>query len=100
MALPGGFVDYGEPLELAAIREAKEETGLDVQLSRQMHTYSAPSRDSRFHTITTVYIAKAEGVPVAADNAVECDIFQSNTLPKPLVFDHEQILNDYFVKVY
>ncbi len=62
-ALPGGFVDYGESLEQAAVREAKEETSLDVELVRQLHTYSDPSRDTRFHTITTVFIATATGHP-------------------------------------
>ncbi len=66
-AIPGGFVDYGESLEDAAIREAKEETGLDVALTGQLHTYSKPDRDPRHHTITTVYTATASGTPVAAD---------------------------------
>jgi ADP-ribose pyrophosphatase YjhB (NUDIX family) len=68
-ALPGGFVDYGESLETAAFREAKEETGLNIKLIRQFHTYSDPKRDSRHHTITTVYIAKAKGIAIAGDDA-------------------------------
>ncbi len=95
-ALPGGFVDYGESLEEAAIREAKEETGLDVELIRQFHTYSAPDRDPRFHTITTVYIAKGRGTLRAADDAKEAAVFTRDNLPEQIAFDHRQILMDYF----
>ena len=94
-ALPGGFVDYGESLEQAAIREAKEETGLDICLLRQFHTYSDPSRDRRQHTISTVFIATANGQPSGGDDAAEAQIFFAHTLP-PLVFDHAQILADFF----
>ena len=76
-AIPGGFVDYGESLEEAAIREAKEETGLDVKLIKQFHTYSDPNRDPRQHTITTVYIAKAKGTPKAGDDAADLGVFYS-----------------------
>ncbi len=99
-ALPGGFVDYGESLEEAAIREAKEETGLDIELIRQMHTYSRPDRDPRFHTITTVYIARARGKPIAASDAQEVGIFTRDNLPQEIAFDHRQILMDYFEKRY
>lgn len=95
-AIPGGFVDYGESLEEAAIREAKEETGLDVFLVRQMHTYSSPDRDPRYHTISTVFIARAHGTFAAADDAAEIGIFTWNHLPHPIVFDHREILEDYF----
>jgi ADP-ribose pyrophosphatase YjhB (NUDIX family) len=95
-AIPGGFVDYGESLEEAALREAKEETALDVELIRQFHTYSDPNRDERFHTISTVYIAKAKGEPKAADDAKEIGIFTRDNLPSPIAFDHEKILKDYF----
>ena len=99
-ALPGGFVDYGEPLEKAAVREAAEETSLSVELVRQFHSYSDPQRDPRFHTITTVFIARAEGVPKAADDAVEAGVFNKENLPAPLCFDHGAILDDYFGSKY
>lgn len=95
-ALPGGFVDYGESLEASAIREAKEETSLNIKLEEQFHTYSAPDRDPRHHTITTVFIAKASGIPKAADDAQKAKIFTENHLPTPIVFDHEKIISDYF----
>ncbi len=95
-ALPGGFVDYGESLEEAARREAAEETGLRVELIRQMHTYSDPGRDPRQHTISTVFIAKGEGRLEAADDAKGAGIFRRDSLPKPIAFDHGRILTDYF----
>lgn len=97
-AIPGGFVDYGESLEEAAIREAKEETSLDITLLKQMHTYSKPDRDPRQHTISTIFIAKGSGTPIAADDAAEIGVFTEENLPHPLMFDHEQILTDYFNK--
>ena len=95
-ALPGGFVDYGESLEQAALREAKEETSLEVRLVEQFHTYSAPSRDPRHHTISTVFIATANGNPRGADDAKKAQLFTETTLPSRIVFDHAQILRDYF----
>lgn len=95
-AIPGGFVDYGESLEDAAVREAKEETRLDVELISQFHTYSRPDRDPRHHSISTVFIAHAHGTPVAADDAKEIGIFTQDNLPDPIVFDHREILTDYF----
>jgi ADP-ribose pyrophosphatase YjhB (NUDIX family) len=95
-ALPGGFVDYGESLESAAVREAKEETGLDVELTRQFHTYSDPKRDPRHHTITTVFIAKATGKAVAGDDAKEVGMFGRDALPEQIAFDHRKIMQDYF----
>jgi 8-oxo-dGTP diphosphatase len=94
-ALPGGFVDYGETLESAAIREALEETSLRVDLIRQFHTYSDPERDPRQHTITTVYIARAEGIPRGADDAKRAEVFELSELPENIVFDHALILDDF-----
>jgi len=95
-ALPGGFVDYGENLEEAVIREAKEETGLELTDVKQFHTYSDPSRDPRFHTIGTVFIAKAKGKPRAGDDAAELKILKLKELEKiDFAFDHKKILEDY-----
>ena len=95
-ALPGGFVDYGESLEQASVREAEEETSLDVRLVEQLHTYSDPRRDPRHHTISTVFIATAKGTPAAGDDAESARIFTEDDLPRPIVFDHARILSDYF----
>jgi ADP-ribose pyrophosphatase YjhB (NUDIX family) len=95
-ALPGGFVDYGESLEAAAIREAKEETSLEVDIVKQFHTYSDPERDPRHHTITTVFIARAKGRPSAGDDAKAAGIFRRENLPEQIAFDHREIINDYY----
>ncbi|NLA74324.1 MAG: NUDIX hydrolase [Deltaproteobacteria bacterium] len=95
-AIPGGFVDYGESLETAAVREAKEETSLDVRLVAQLGAYSDPERDPRHHTISVVFIAEADGVPVAADDALSVKIFTAETLPETMAFDHKRICMDYF----
>jgi 8-oxo-dGTP diphosphatase len=99
-AIPGGYVDYGESVEAAAVREAKEETSLDVTLIRQFHSYSDPKRDPRQHNISIVFIALAQGEPEAADDAAAIDIFTSDNIPEDLAFDHKQILDDYFQKRY
>ena len=95
-ALPGGFVDYGESLESAAVREAKEETCLDVTLVEQFYTYSDPQRDPRHHTVSTVYLAVADGVPQGGDDAQDAKVFVETELPARIVFDHPKILADYF----
>ena len=93
-ALPGGFVDVGESLENAAVREAREETSLDVYLKVLLGNYSDPARDSRGHTASAVYIAEASGEPMAADDASNLQLVDPRELP-PLVFDHPLILADY-----
>lgn len=94
-ALPGGFVDEGESLEHAAVREAKEELSVDVTLTEQLFTYSDPKRDPRQHTISTVFLATTQGEPQGADDAAEARAFALDALPQPLCFDHAQILADY-----
>ncbi|MDO8706495.1 MAG: NUDIX hydrolase [Sulfuricaulis sp.] len=96
-ALPGGFVDVGESLEHAAVREAEEETALRVTLKILLGCYSDPSRDPRGHTASAVYIAEAVGEPQAQDDAAGVAVFSPEALPSPLVFDHARILRDYLI---
>ncbi len=94
-AIPGGFVDYGESVEAAAVREAQEEIGLQVDLIEQFQVYSNPERDPRQHTISIVFLATAKGEPASGDDAKSlrvCDVWQ---LPTPLCFDHDRVLQDY-----
>jgi len=95
-AIPGGFVDYGETVEQAAIREAKEETSLDIYVLKQFHVYSDPNRDPRGHTVSVVFTAKARGIPKAASDAKSLGIFDKDSLPEKIAFDHRKILEDYF----
>jgi len=96
-ALPGGFVDYGESLETAAVREALEETSLEVELTGQFHTYSDPARDPRQHTISTVFTALGRGIMKAGDDAGKALVYGSDNLPEKIAFDHRQIIKDYFL---
>lgn len=95
-ALPGGFVDEGEWLADAAVREAKEETGLDVSLTELFHCYSDPARDRRQHTVSTVFCGTARGEPAGADDAAEAMVAGEDSLPSPIVFDHATVIADYF----
>ncbi|NVN98411.1 MAG: NUDIX hydrolase [Geobacteraceae bacterium] len=97
-ALPGGFVDYGEKLEDAAVREAFEETSINVTDLKLLGCYSDPDRDKRQHTISTVYIAKGSGMPMAGDDAAKAVLFPLDNLPQMLCFDHDQIIHDYLTK--
>ena len=96
LAIPGGFVDIGESVEDALVREMKEETDLDVQIVSLLNVYSDPSRDPRFHTASVVYICRAEGTPIGLDDAKEAIIYKKSEIPfDKLVFDHAQILKEY-----
>ena len=94
-AIPGGFVDIGESVPDAAVREALEETSMQVRLRCLLGVYSKPDRDPRGHTVSMIYVAEAHGEPVAADDAANVGIFDPATVDVPLAFDHDQILRDY-----
>ncbi len=94
-ALPGGFVDVGESVEEAAVREAKEETSLDVRLVEQFHVYSSPDRDPRFHTVSVVFIGEGTGFLKGRDDALKAAVYTAENLPAVIAFDHGHIINDY-----
>jgi 8-oxo-dGTP diphosphatase len=98
-AIPGGFVEWGETLEQAVVREAKEETGLDVADVRQFHAYSDPARDPRGHTVTVVFTGAGRGRLEAGDDAKDARVFRREALPF-LVCDHRQVLEDFFARRY
>jgi len=95
-ALPGGFVEYGESVETAAIREAKEETSIDVELIDLVNVYSKPDRDPRGHTVTVAYTAKGDLSTKKADSdAKDINIFSQNDLEElDIAFDHREIIKD------
>lgn len=95
-ALPGGFVDVGESVEQAAVREAKEETSLDVRLTGQFHVYSRPDRDPRFHTVSVVFTGEGAGELKGRDDARRAAVYTRDTLPGNIPFDHREIMEDYF----
>jgi 8-oxo-dGTP diphosphatase len=95
-ALPGGFIDPGESAAHAARREAKEETGMDVELTELLGVYSDPKRDPRgLYTISSVFIGRADGQPVGGDDAAEARVFPADALPADVAFDHPTIIADY-----
>ena len=96
LALPGGFVDIGETVETAVVREMKEEISLDVKIKTLLGVYSDPKRDSRFHCVSIVYVCRAFGIPVGADDAKEAFVYRLDDIPyDKLVFDHAKIIRDY-----
>ena len=95
-APPAGYVELGESVAQAVLREAKEETGLDVTITELFHCYSDPARDPRQHTVTAVFLARAAGVPVGGDDAAEAIVAGEDDLPAPLCFDHGTVVADYY----
>ena len=94
-AIPGGFVEFGETVEQAAVRELFEETSLEVELRVLLGVYSRPDRDPRGQTVTVVYAGRARGTPHARDDAIGVGLFIPGEPPAPLAFDHAEILADY-----
>lgn len=98
-AIPGGFVDKGESCEAALVREMKEETDLDVEITSLLGVYSDPSRDERFHTVSAVYVCKAYGTPTAQDDAKNLQVYALEEIPyEKLAFDHSKIMRDYLLR--
>lgn len=99
IALPGGFVEVGESVEEAVLREVKEETGLESRINRLLGVYSKPDRDPRFHVVSVVFVCDAEGEPVAGDDAKRVLLFSMEELPiERMCFDHGQVLRDFLRK--
>lgn len=96
-ALPGGFVDYGETLEAAVVREAREETDMELEGLSLLGCYSDPGRDLRMHTISSVFVARGQGTPRGGDDAARAEVFSPEDLPEPICFDHRKIIADYLI---
>ncbi|NOZ58932.1 MAG: NUDIX hydrolase [Euryarchaeota archaeon] len=95
-ALPGGFVECGERVEEAAVREAREETNLNVEVKELLGVYSAPERDPRGHVVSICFIARGEGELRGRDDAAEAGLFSPReALGLSLAFDHAEIIKDY-----
>ncbi|MCX7989268.1 MAG: NUDIX hydrolase [Aquificaceae bacterium] len=96
LALPGGFVEVGERVEEAVLREVREETGLEARIRKLLGVYSEPGRDPRFHVASVVFVCDAEGEPEAGSDAKRARVYPLEELPLDLlVFDHRRILLDY-----
>lgn len=93
-AIPGGFVEYGETVEAAAVREAKEETNLDIEIEYLLGVYSDPSRDPRGHTVSIAFVCTGKGALNAGDDAAEARVFKLDEIPK-LAFDHNKVIEDF-----
>ena len=92
-ALPGGFVEVGETVRQAAVREAAEETGLAVEVSRLVGVYSEPDRDPRGHNVSVAFVARVlSGQMQAASDAAEVDVLGPGSVE--LAFDHDRIIAD------
>ena len=99
LALPGGFVDVGESVEEAVVREMQEELTLDVEIQKLLGVYSDPQRDKRFHTVSVVYVVQSFALPQAADDAKKAYLYPMDKIPlEKLVFDHRKIVADYLAQ--
>jgi 8-oxo-dGTP diphosphatase len=92
-AFPGGLVEVGESTETAVRREAKEETGLEIDILGLVGVYSDPARDPRGHVVSICYLAMGQGELKSGSDARSAEVFPLDKLP-PLAFDHEKMIHD------